>query len=223
MSARETSSMGGTARDPTGPNVAGRFIDAVRRNAWQTAALVTVVVICLTLIAQGQAPTAQAQPPTADLVGYWSLNEGAGLAAADSSGFGHNGTLTSGPSWVAGKSGTALAFSGTSYVAVGDIPQIRALGAVTLSAWMKRGSTGAKVLVGKQTSGHDLAIEAWGDGRVYFDVSNGSYADGYILLNDTAWHHYTLVFNGQLTGNSGRLMAYVDGAQRTLTYDGTIP
>jgi hypothetical protein len=58
--------------------------------------------------------------------------------------------------------------------------------ALTLSAWVKRPSAYAKVLIGKQSSGHDLAIEAWHDGRVYFDVNAGSYANGYVTVNDNA-------------------------------------
>ena len=122
--------------------------------------------------------------PPSSLVGYWSLNENGGSTAADSSGLNHLGTLVASPAWVAGKSGSALAFSGSSYVSIADIPEIRGQSEVTVAAWIKRGAASGKVLIGKQTAGNDLAIEAWNDGRVYFGVSNGSYADGDIALTN---------------------------------------
>src|SRR3989344_5710581 len=53
--------------------------------------------------------------PPADLglVGYWSLNEGQGGLATDSSGNGNTGALTNGPVWANGKLGKALSFDGS--------------------------------------------------------------------------------------------------------------
>jgi hypothetical protein len=47
---------------------------------------------------RGVAPTHSAY---ASLIGYWHLDEGSGITAADSSGYGHNGTLINGPLWLA--------------------------------------------------------------------------------------------------------------------------
>src|SRR6185436_19248390 len=93
----------------------------------------------------------------------------------------------------------------------------------SMSAWIKRGSLNARVLIGKQTTNHDITIEAWNDGAVYFQVSNGSDTNGRVNLNDTNWHHVAFTFDGTQTGNSSRLKGYVDGAQKTLTFTGTIP
>ncbi len=41
-------------------------------------------------------------PSAAGLIGRWGLNEGVGTTANDSSGSGVNGTLTNGPTWIAG-------------------------------------------------------------------------------------------------------------------------
>ena len=42
------------------------------------------------------------------LVGYWSLNEGIGNTAGDSSGNGNTGALLNGPIWSSGKVGQSL-------------------------------------------------------------------------------------------------------------------
>jgi hypothetical protein len=50
----------------------------------------------------------------ADLVALWRLDETSGTIAHDASGNGHDGTLSGGPTWAAGKIGGALAFDGYS-------------------------------------------------------------------------------------------------------------
>jgi hypothetical protein len=52
------------------------------------------------------------QPDTANLVGYYTFDEGSGTKVGDSSGKGHNGTVQSTPEWVAGKVGGAMNFGG---------------------------------------------------------------------------------------------------------------
>ena len=57
---------------------------------------------------------------SADLIGWWTFDEGTGTVAADSSGKGHTGTLQGNPEWVEGKRGSsALSFDG-----VNDIVQV---------------------------------------------------------------------------------------------------
>src|SRR5262245_34073915 len=71
------------------------------------------------------------------LVGYWSLNEGTGTAAMDSSGNGNTGTLINGPSWVSGKSGTALSLDGAGdYVEIREAQSLNLSSALTVSAWI---------------------------------------------------------------------------------------
>src|SRR5262245_14064694 len=71
------------------------------------------------------------------LVGYWSLNEGTGTAAMDSSGNGNTGTLINGLVWVSGKSGTALSLDGANdYVEVPHAQSINLSAALTVSVWI---------------------------------------------------------------------------------------
>src|SRR3989344_3375462 len=52
-------------------------------------------------------------PSNFGLISYWSMNEGTGIVAGDSSGNGNNGTLINGPTWTNGKLGKALDFDGS--------------------------------------------------------------------------------------------------------------
>ena len=54
----------------------------------------------------------------ADLVGYWSFDEGFGTVAFDASGNGFDGTLTGDPQWVTGQVGGALEFDGDDSVEI---------------------------------------------------------------------------------------------------------
>jgi len=88
---------------------------------------------------------------SAEIVGYWMLDEGSGTIASDSSGNGHDGTLEGDPQWVVGRSGKALQFDGVDdYVDIG-------LGAgdyfstlnsgFTVAAWINRASTGTNDVI----------------------------------------------------------------------------
>ncbi|GFE85215.1 apiosidase-like domain-containing protein [Steroidobacter agaridevorans] len=164
-----------------------------------------------------------AVPSTTDLVAHWSYDQSSGTVLNDDSGNGHNGTFSGTPTWTAGVVGNGLALNETDNVELGDIAAINGVNKLTLATWLKRSVTGGMVLVGKQTTNHDVAIEAWEDGSLYFQLSNGSDTYGYLTLSDTAWHHVALVYDGTLSGNANRLKAYVDGVQRTLTFNGTVP
>lgn len=43
------------------------------------------------------------------------------------------------------------------------------------------------------------------------------------VTENTSWHMYAGVYNGNGSGNSGRLKLYVDAVEKTLTYVGTVP
>jgi N-acetylneuraminic acid mutarotase len=75
------------------------------------------------------------------LVGWWKFDEGSGTVAYDSSGNGHDGNLTNGPTWVAGKIEGALSFDGVNdWVNLGadPFPDIGLPNqAATFSIWFK--------------------------------------------------------------------------------------
>lgn len=184
---------------------------------------VGLIALVASLVVNSGATFVFAAPSPANLVAHWSYDQSTGTTLNDDSGNGHTGTFSSTPTWTAGKINNSLKFDGTDNVALGNITQINNVSKVTLATWIKRASTGADVFVGKQASNQDLGIEAYSDGKVYFDMSKGSSASGSLTLNDTAWHHVALVFDGTQTGNANRLKAYVDGTQKTLAFSGTVP
>jgi glutamine amidotransferase PdxT len=74
------------------------------------------------------------------LIAALNLNEGSGTAAADVSGFNHNGVLTNGPTWVAGKYGQAVNFDGVNdYVNIASHSDfvLSPTQSYTWSAWVK--------------------------------------------------------------------------------------
>ncbi len=161
--------------------------------------------------------------PTGSLQGYWKFDETSGTSAADSSGNNRTGTYSGTPTRVAGRVNNGLAFDGSDFVNIGNITSINGVAQLTLAAWIKRASVNGAVRIGKQQGGQDVTIGAESDGKLYFQLSTSGDAGGTIYLNDTAWHHLALVFDGTLSGNSNRLKGYVDGVQQTLAFKGTIP
>ncbi|MDC0197090.1 DUF2341 domain-containing protein, partial [Marine Group III euryarchaeote] len=72
-----------------------------------------------------------------EVYGEWKFNDGSGTNAYDSSGYGNNGTLTNGPSWIDGVNSTAINFDGDNdYVDIGSTNKYRG-DALTLSAWVR--------------------------------------------------------------------------------------
>jgi hypothetical protein len=74
-----------------------------------------------------------------DLIGWWRLDDGAGLIAHDSSARGNDGTLNGLDqvnAWIAGRGGTGLAVEGAGYVNVPDSPSIDSITEqVTIAGW----------------------------------------------------------------------------------------
>jgi len=72
---------------------------------------------------------------TSGLVGHWKFDEGAGVIANDSSGNGRTGAIA-GPSWswIPGRFGSALHFTGNDQVTVPGLPQ--ATESYSVSAWV---------------------------------------------------------------------------------------
>jgi hypothetical protein len=91
-----------------------------------------------------------------NLVGWWTLDDGSGSVAKDSSGNGRDGTLLGAPQWIAGKIGAgALSFDGVDdVVQVADAPALALSNALTLSAWVKLNNFSTYYfIVDKQPSG----------------------------------------------------------------------
>ena len=148
-------------------------------------------------------------------MGIWHFDEGSGMVAYDSSGYGNNGTLTNGPAWTTGKFGNALSFDGVDdYVDLGTA-NLLPYGVGTVSVWVKL-NTGAinnnNYLIAK---GSDATGGSWGIDVIPVDSSNALLVllyGGCWVVSDplpyslTDWHMITVVMRG-----NGTQTIYLDG------------
>jgi len=74
------------------------------------------------------------------LVGSWSLNEGSGTFAADSSGNGNHATLVNGAGWMTGKQGSAASMDGVNdYMSVPSSSSLNSpKGGLTVALWVNK-------------------------------------------------------------------------------------
>jgi len=171
-----------------------------------------------------QAPAIVGPGPGGDpsLVGHWKLDETAGLIAADSSGYGNDGTLRgmAGTEWKTGIRGGALEFTGTGkYVDCGNDTSLRLRGSVTISAWVKMNANNAGAYMGiggklktDPYKGFSLVRHSSNVFRLWADnganVIAGYEADSDKPYTDTEWHHLVGVVD------AGTSKLYVDGVKQ---------
>ena len=148
---------------------------------------------------------------------------GIGTVWTDLSGNGNNGTLVNGPTFNSANGGS-IVFDGTDYVVVNTLPSLQNTDKFTLFGWFKRRISTSKIICGVANAPDlDVTFELWSDGNVYFEVGNGSNSYAYTTNNTVNWQFITMVFNGQLLGNTNRLKGYVNGVLQSLTYNTSVP
>jgi hypothetical protein len=131
----------------------------------------------------------------AGLAGWWKLDETVGTSAADSTGWGRNGTIVGTAAWTAGKVGNALQLNGATYVTVPGL-----MGSpknLTLAAWAQLTTAdtgGAEVIslgdyfvIRLNQSGQSLAFFYNGTTWVSVPV-NQTFAG-------VGWRHFAAVFD----------------------------
>jgi hypothetical protein len=95
----------------------------------------TTICISLILVSLMFAGQSYADIDPETLLGAWLLDEGTGNITADASRNGNDGTLMGAPNWVAGQSGSALEFTGSStYVDCGNAEALN-VGVFSVSFW----------------------------------------------------------------------------------------
>jgi hypothetical protein len=150
---------------------------------------------------------------SAELVGYWKFDEGSGKVAADSSGYGNNGTLNGDPQWVAGQLGGALDFDGgTDYVEIPHDDSLSITDEITISAWtnMRSNASGEMAIVSKGGwAANDLPYELtetpgnvifW---QFYNDAGRDTCSPDSPPVNE--WHHIAATYDGTI------FKCYIDG------------
>src|SRR3990167_1992532 len=162
-------------------------------------------------------------PPTSGLVGYWALDEGSGVIAMDSSGKNNGGTLTNGPTWIAGKSMQAVLFDGNNdYVNVLHNDSLDPGSSLwSVSVWVKTSVSNGTVLRKGDNDPDEYRLSIV-NGKAQFNINAGgdtvfAVAKSLSFVNDGAWHHIA----GVRTGTKS-VAIYVDGLQEgTATYTGS--
>ncbi len=162
------------------------------------------------------------------LLAWWKLDESSGTTAADSSVNGKTATLTNAPSWVAGKFGNALSFSpGSAQSAGAESVGLASLGTASISCWMQRNSSSARVMVGCAIDTTAVfAINFTDDPGILFRTANGSatFAFSSVTASDTSWHSVIVTFDGSQSTDATKLLIYIDGTlDASPSFNGPIP
>jgi hypothetical protein len=145
----------------------------------------------------------------AGLAAWWKFDEAAGAVAADSSGWGRNGTVTGTAAWTAGKLNNAIQLNGATYVSAAGL--MNSPRNVTIAAWANltaADTSGAELI----SLGDCLAIRlnAAGQSRAFF--YNGSTWIS-AAINQTfagaGWRHFAAVFDD----DNNIFRFYVNGSE----------
>jgi hypothetical protein len=163
--------------------------------------------------------TRSLEPPAGSAI--YTLDEGSGATAADSSANALHATLgapTPGdgaePAWVDGIVQGALRFDGANdYAEAGDAPALQLAGSFTLETWIRRQDTGKYgILLCRENSSarnYRLALQANGNLELQWKNTTGSTR----LVASSApvpagsWHHVAAVFDQ----SAGESRLYIDG------------
>jgi hypothetical protein len=162
-------------------------------------------------------------------VAAYAFEEGSGTSAADASGNGLTGTLTNGPTWVAGKYGGAVGLDGSNdFVNLGNPSQLQLTGSMTISAWIYTAAfPGDDAAIVSKRAGGELGFQLdttvdKGPRTVGFKLTNSSggqmFRYGATALQTNTWYHVTGVYNA----TAGTLDVYLNGQLDNGPLQGTI-
>ncbi|MBN1361808.1 MAG: discoidin domain-containing protein [Sedimentisphaerales bacterium] len=169
-------------------------------------------------------PITPVQPDAAGLVLHYSLDEGTGTVARDTSGSANNGTLVGGATWSAsGKVAGALSLDGfDGYVDAGNGASLGITDVITLSAWVNMADAGNgehNPFITKGDQAYAIKHSSANEIQAFVYVNNG-WRTANVDVDESfngEWHHVACTYDGQA------LKLYVDGALQTTTeYAGSI-
>lgn len=175
---------------------------------------------------------------TANLVGYWAMEEGVGLVAGDSSGFGRDGALSpanvaNGPQWInsglaAPNSTQALRFDGNTnddQINVTGFKGITGTADRTVSAWIRTELNDPQQNMGIVSWGQNSGGQKWTfriqnsngtDGTIRVE-NNGGRKVGSTVVTDGEWHHVAVTWANDGSPNINDALLYVDGSLEAIS------
>lgn len=153
-------------------------------------------------------PTLGSEEKGVGPIAYWQFDEGQGTTVNDSTA-NHNPGTTTATTWEPSDlcvSGQCLFFNGSSSLV--DTPSQTLGGAFTLTAWVKKNSSGAMAVIGQGSSDtSQMSFYLRPGGKSGFGTSLGVYQEFNTPdVSSNSWHMVTLVYTGSA------LNYYVDGA-----------
>jgi len=176
-----------------------------RSSGSRLAIIISTATLFLALL------TLTASSVNAELVVYWSLDEGKGEDVIDATGNGYDGEFKGDPQWVEGMYGMALEFDGDDYVEVSGLADLNPT-SITMSAWVSFN----RVEGYRQdflSRADDYAFTLGGDEqnqRVHAVITTaGDWLDmiGDTVVETGTWYYVTLAFDE----GSKKFTLYVDG------------
>jgi len=142
----------------------------------------------------------------ADLIGWWTFDEGSGDTAFDLSDYGNDGILRGDPQWVAGIYGGAIDLDGDDdYIEINSIADDLTDNNFSVSAWIKTTAGEGNVIGANDSgSGHQFIFGVTGSGTLLVEATSSinSYPP---VINDGQWHFIAYVRDGDTA------YAYTDG------------
>jgi glucose/arabinose dehydrogenase/PKD repeat protein len=160
-------------------------------------------------------------------VAAYAFNDGTGTTAADASGHSLNGTLVNGPTWAAGKYGSAVNFDGVDdFVDLGNPAALRITGSMTVSAWINSAAfpVDDAAVVSKRASGGfqlDTTIDTV-PRAIGFKLTSSTGADmlryGGTPLQLNSWYHIAGVYDA----NNRTMHVYLNGVLDDGSLVGTV-
>ncbi|MGI9242432.1 MAG: LamG-like jellyroll fold domain-containing protein [Verrucomicrobiales bacterium] len=166
-------------------------------------------------------------PLQADLVAHWTLEEGAGTVAADSTANNRTGTLTAGATWtsdnlpaVPSGSSAALDLDGlTGQVDIVGYQGVTGTQDRSVTAWVRTRQTTPVQNKGIVSWGQNVGTNKWTfriqnsngtAGAIRIEV-NGGYFVGNTVVTDGEWHHVAVTWANDGTPDVEDARLYVDG------------
>lgn len=157
-----------------------------------------------------------------------------GTSWYDLSGNGRTGTLTNGPTFDTSNGGSIVFDGINDYVDILSLSQYFGISKFTVSMWLNvasfanAGTTACALTNGKYTvfgptnsyqgysSTFSAAIQIDATSNVVATVMQSNYSTN-------TWYHYAAVYDGTQTGNANRLKVFINGSQKSLIFDATVP